>query len=77
VREAADYLNMTTGGVYQAVKRGDITAIPKTKPKRLVRATVIAHLENTLEYLAYMERKKTGRLTDDEFIQALWDSDPD
>jgi excisionase family DNA binding protein len=75
VREAADLLQMTPSGVYAAIKRGDIPA-KRTNGRLTVKRADVRRYER--ELVRFLNESDPNRpLTDDEFLQCLWDSDPD
>ncbi len=76
VSQAAKLIHMTTGGIYAAIKRGDIPATRKPGQQIMVkRADVKEHRRRFLEFLR--QSKKPKVLTEEEFIRQLWENDPD
>ena len=79
--DAAKVLHITTSGVYAALKRGDIKGGRTKDGKRVVvwidRQSAKDYRAATLKWLKDSARIKAGRLTDAEFIQRMWDNDPD
>ena len=75
VRAAAKLIGMTPAGVYVAIKRGDIASKLVDGKIHVPRDSAMAHRRRMREL---MKPKDPNRpLTDEEFLQALWDSDPD
>ena len=75
VAEAAKLVAMTPQGIYAAIKRGDLRATRG-------RERITVRRDHVLRYRALMDeatkpRPKNQPLTDEEFLQRLWDSDPD
>lgn len=77
VAQAAKILKITPSGVYAALKRGDIPVKRREPQIILERKHVRAYRQRFLDWLKNYERIKAGRLTEQEFLQRLWDSDPD
>jgi excisionase family DNA binding protein len=75
VSQAADQLQMTPGGVYAAIRRGDLPAKRIAGRIAVARADVRAFHHAKLEWLRLSDPNRP--LTDEEFLQRLWDSDPD
>ena len=85
VKQAADVMMMTPGGVYAAILDNRLPAT-RTKEGRRVRVRVLKSdaqkfLRDKIAWYkaeaARQERLRTGKLTDEEFIQRMWDNDPD
>lgn len=77
VAQAAKLLKMTTSGVYAAIKKKAIEA-KRTKAGVIVsRASAKQYRADTLKYFRDADRRKAGKLTDEEFLQQMWDNDPD
>lgn len=75
VAEAAELLGMTTQGIYAAIKRGDIPVTRGPKRMTVKRAHVLRFRREMDAWLAPQPKNRV--LTDEEFLQRLWDSDPD
>ncbi|MDX2091167.1 MAG: hypothetical protein SFX73_25130 [Kofleriaceae bacterium] len=75
ITEAAQLVGMTSGGIRAAIARGDIPVNRAAKPFSVQRAHVLRFRREMDE--ARKPTPKNRVLTDEEFIQALWDSDPD
>lgn len=75
-REASEILKMTPTGVYAAIKRGEF---PVTKIDGQIFLSRRDVMEGLQERIDFYTRPKPDpmNLTDDEFLQRLWDSDPD
>jgi excisionase family DNA binding protein len=79
-REAARVMKITPGGIYAAIKRGRLPSSKKVKDRWVVtRADLDAWKRQINEWAKEMRKaaRKNRRLTDEEFLQRLWDSDPD
>lgn len=75
VRQAAELIGMTPGGIYGVIKRGDV---PSKRIDGLItvrRADIRAYQRAVIEWMKQNDPNRP--LTDEEFIQRLWDSDPD
>jgi hypothetical protein len=85
VSDAAEYLNMTPSGVLAAVKRGQGLSVPpypwSLTCKRIdgrvfiPRDQVRAYHKTRMDF--YFPKPKTQKQLDDEFLQRMWDNDPD
>jgi hypothetical protein len=75
VAEAAKLVHMTPGGIYAAIKRGDLVATRGPARITVKRAHVLKFRRDMDEALRRMDKNRP--LTDEEFLQRLWDSDPD
>jgi hypothetical protein len=75
VREAAELIIMTPGGVYAAIKRGDLAGKRVDGRWQVARADAREYLRKRIEF--YRKTDPNRPLTDEEFMQQLWDSDPD
>jgi excisionase family DNA binding protein len=73
VTQAARFMKMTRQGIYQAIRRGSLPG-KKVKDRWIVAR---ADLEAWKRANKEAARPKNRRLTDEEFLQRLWDSDPD
>lgn len=76
--EAAAWLGSSVGMIYGWVKRGHVKSRRDKRGRHLIR---YVDLKKYIDQLIFEEREririKEGRLTDEEFIQRLWDNDPD
>ena len=75
VAEAAKLVHMTPGGIYAAIKRGDLVATRGPERITVKRAHVLKFRRDMDEALKPIDKNRP--LTDEEFLQRLWDSDPD
>jgi hypothetical protein len=75
-REASEILKMTTSGVYTAIKRGEFPVTKVDGQIFLSRRDVMEGLQERIEFYS-RPKPDPMNLTDDEFLQRLWDSDPD
>jgi len=81
VNQAAGVMMMTPGGVYTAIRDARLPA-KRTKEGGRVRWIVQRSdaerfLREKIAWFKAEERRKSGKLTDEEFIQRMWDNDPD
>ena len=77
VPQAAALIGMTPGGMYQLIQRGEL-AVKRRKPQIIVEAKAArAYRKSVIDYFKNKARIAAGRLTDEEFIQRMWDNDPD
>jgi hypothetical protein len=75
VAQAAERLQMPPGGVYAAIRLGDLAA-PQIAGRIGVARSAVREFERAkLEWLRLSDPNRP--LTDEEFVQRLWDSDPD
>lgn len=77
VAQGAKVLGYTTSGIYAAILRGDIPVKRRSPQIILERKQLHAYRQRIIDYWKERERIKSGNLTEEEFLQALWDSDPD
>lgn len=75
VPDAAEFLYMTPSGVGSAIKRGDLTATRIGGRVFVSRDTVKAFHKRRMDF--YFPKPKTQKQLDEEFIQRMWDNDPD
>lgn len=76
VAEAARRLDMTTGGVYSAIRAGRLPADRESGRWRIERKDVTAFKRARDRF--FREAARPPRpLTDAEFIRKLWEDDPD
>jgi len=84
VPAAAEFLNMTEGGVHAAIKRRERGQEPSKwdlAAKRVGKRVFIARDEvrrfHKVRMDFYFPKPKTQKQLDDEFLQRMWDNDPD
>lgn len=75
VPDAADFLYMTQSGVGNALKRGDVTGKKIGRRVFVSRETVKAFHKRRMDF--YFPKPKTQKQLDEEFLQRLWENDPD
>jgi hypothetical protein len=76
VRQAAALLNMTTGGVYAGIKKGQFGKRRYVDGlSTLKRADVLAYKRFIIQWLKDTDPNR--KITDAEFVRRLWASDPD
>jgi hypothetical protein len=75
VAEAAEVMWMTPGGVYSAIRRGDVPAKRIDGLWTIARVDAKKHLKDKIEWFKRTDPNRP--LTEQEFLQRLWDSDPD
>ena len=75
VRQAAEMLVMTTGGVYHALRAGRLPGKRVNGRWTVARVDVREFERAREEFLRKSDPSYV--MTDEEFIQMLWDNDPD
>jgi hypothetical protein len=78
VAEAAVIMQMTTAGVYAAIRDQRLPARRNRKGRiEVKRKDAERFIREKIEWWERTERWKRGELTDDEWVQRMWDNDPD
>jgi hypothetical protein len=77
VAEAARAVKMTPMGIYQAIWRGALRARRVKGLVTVTRADLKAYRAAIRAAMREAKKPKRTRLTDEEFLQRLWDTDPD
>ena len=77
VPAAARSIRYTSQGIYAAIKRGDISSLRKGRRVWVRGAEVREYRRKIEQWFRDQARIRAGRLTDEEFIQRMWDNDPD
>ena len=79
VAQAAKLIGMTPNGVYTAIKARRIPASKVRGQIVVARADAREYRRKTIAWYreALKARNPNRKLTDEEFLQRLWDNDPD
>lgn len=77
VSEAARVTGYTAAGLYAAIRRGDLPAKTIDGTIHISKPDVQAYRRRFIELMTAPKKDPNRPLTDEEFLQQLWDNDPD
>ncbi len=78
VAQAAKTIGASTGTVYNWLRLGHVPFQLDERGRKIMRyADLKKHVAKLRHEYREWQRIKAGKLTDEEFIQRMWDNDPD